>query len=344
MRGCFAAGVLLLTPHGYRLIETLQAGDWVLARDEHDPAGPVTAQVVEAVFERSAALLRVRAGGQTIDTTAEHPFYVLEHGWVGAGNLWPGAVLVGHDGMTTLVEEVVQTNDYAVVYNLRVAEWSTYFVGAEDWGFSLWAHNAYLALDLKNPNHLEAQQIFSEAAKLVGGAAEANPPKLVYDNGNAWKNSDVGTSTQASYEIVETKTGPGQRSVYLETYIRIDDGFTSKTYAEKLYIAIHETVHTSDTHAVIENHLVNSTVDKTINYYKFLDEMDKKHGSLEGNIKEQIKYHENEIDVERKVKKTLIERFGSEDAIPKEVKKLMQIKDSGEKAVIDKLTSKSITC
>ena len=29
------------------------------------------------------------------------------------------------------------------LYNLRVADWHTYFVGKPDWGFSLWAHNAY---------------------------------------------------------------------------------------------------------------------------------------------------------------------------------------------------------
>jgi hypothetical protein len=28
------------------------------------------------------------------------------------------------------------------VYNLRVADWHTYFVGCDEWGFSVWAHNA----------------------------------------------------------------------------------------------------------------------------------------------------------------------------------------------------------
>ena len=30
----------------------------------------------------------------------------------------------------------------ATVYNLRVADYHTYFVGDESWGFTLWAHNA----------------------------------------------------------------------------------------------------------------------------------------------------------------------------------------------------------
>ena len=30
----------------------------------------------------------------------------------------------------------------ATVYNLRVADYHTYFVGSREWGFSVWAHHA----------------------------------------------------------------------------------------------------------------------------------------------------------------------------------------------------------
>ncbi|MCZ2341094.1 MAG: HINT domain-containing protein, partial [Bacteroidales bacterium] len=50
---------------------------------------------------------------------------------------------VCEDGSTVLVEAVVDTGTVEVVYNLRVADWHTYFVGGEDWGFSVWAHNEY---------------------------------------------------------------------------------------------------------------------------------------------------------------------------------------------------------
>jgi hypothetical protein len=50
------------------------------------------------------------------------------------------------------VEEVFATGEVEPVYNLRVAEYHTYFVGGGDWGFSVWAHNVcragrYQALD-----------------------------------------------------------------------------------------------------------------------------------------------------------------------------------------------------
>ena len=40
------------------------------------------------------------------------------------------------------VEEVADTGELATVYHLRIADFHTYFVGEESWGFSVWAHNA----------------------------------------------------------------------------------------------------------------------------------------------------------------------------------------------------------
>jgi hypothetical protein len=56
--------------------------------------------------------------------------------------LKPGDLLPGHDGRWVSVEEVVDTGEWETVYNLQVADHHTYFVGSEEWGFSVWAHNA----------------------------------------------------------------------------------------------------------------------------------------------------------------------------------------------------------
>jgi hypothetical protein len=41
------------------------------------------------------------------------------------------------------VEDLLDTGEYETVYNLRVADFHTYFVGCQEWGFSVWAHNSY---------------------------------------------------------------------------------------------------------------------------------------------------------------------------------------------------------
>jgi hypothetical protein len=78
---CFAAGTPILTPDRHRPIESVRVGDLVLSRPEHDPAGPVEAKVVEEVFVRTGQIWKVRAGGRTIETTGEHPFWVIDRGW-----------------------------------------------------------------------------------------------------------------------------------------------------------------------------------------------------------------------------------------------------------------------
>lgn len=39
------------------------------------------------------------------------------------------------------VEGVVDTGEWASVYNFRVSDWHTYFVGCAEWGFDVWGHN-----------------------------------------------------------------------------------------------------------------------------------------------------------------------------------------------------------
>jgi hypothetical protein len=62
--------------------------------------------------------------------------------WVPAGQLKPGDQIRTMDGWVT-VEAVEDTGRIETVYNLEVEDDHTYFVGTDEWGFSVWAHNAY---------------------------------------------------------------------------------------------------------------------------------------------------------------------------------------------------------
>jgi hypothetical protein len=138
---CFVAGTPLLTPDGEKPIEDFRAGDQILSRPEANVDGAVEVKVVEETFVRSAPVLRLQVGGRTIRTTAEHPFYVRGKGWTCAKELRTGDSLSSHDGQWITVEDVSDVEDVATVYNLRVSDYHTYFVGSRGWGFSVWAHN-----------------------------------------------------------------------------------------------------------------------------------------------------------------------------------------------------------
>jgi hypothetical protein len=143
---CFAAGTPLLDSWmTAKPIEEFRPGDLILARDEHDPNGTPVLMPVEDVFVNEARILHLHVAGQVIRTTAEHPFWLEGRGWTPAGELQSGDRLVGHDWQTVTVEEAYDTGDSETVYNLRVANYHTYFVGCPEWGWSAWAHNAYSA-------------------------------------------------------------------------------------------------------------------------------------------------------------------------------------------------------
>jgi hypothetical protein len=172
-QACFVAGTPLLTPGGSKAVEEFQPGDLVLSRDENNPEGPVEAKVVEEVFLRFAPVLELEIGGRTIGTTAEHPFWVRGKGWLPAGGMVVGDLLLGLDGKWVVLTGKRDTGEWASVYNLRVADYHSYFVGEETWGWSVWAHNAkYIAKAVKpvnGRNPINAARAYASGAMTVGG-------------------------------------------------------------------------------------------------------------------------------------------------------------------------------
>jgi len=139
-KNCFVEGTPLLTPEGAKAIQDLKVGDYVMSCDETDERGEVRAKQIEEVFVRQARVLWLTIGGQRIGTTSEHPFWVLGKGWLPAGDAMPGDILIGHDGQQVVLTSK-EIGEWATVYNMRIADWHTYFVGCAEWGFDVWAHN-----------------------------------------------------------------------------------------------------------------------------------------------------------------------------------------------------------
>ena len=60
-----------------------------------------------------------------------HPFYVIDKGWVAAGDLVEGDEIYLLDGTAAYVtgSEIEKLDEAILVYNLEVADFNTYFVG-----------------------------------------------------------------------------------------------------------------------------------------------------------------------------------------------------------------------
>ncbi|MEV6305530.1 polymorphic toxin-type HINT domain-containing protein [Actinoplanes sp. NPDC051861] len=126
---CFEGDTPVHTPGGRVRIDTLRAGDLVLARDG---TGQVLPCRVTAVHRnRTRHFYRISTPAGVVRATARHPFRVVdEDGWVAARDLRPGMKLDTLRGAPAEVLTVDLDDDLdATSHNLTVAGASTFFVG-----------------------------------------------------------------------------------------------------------------------------------------------------------------------------------------------------------------------
>lgn len=76
--------------------------------------------------------------GELIETTPEHPFFVVGSEWVNAGELQTGDTVVSFDGDKGIlangtVISVERIEEPQIMYNLTVEEAHTFFVGEGEW-------------------------------------------------------------------------------------------------------------------------------------------------------------------------------------------------------------------
>jgi len=67
--------------------------------------------------------------GESIEATAEHPFYIKGKGWNPANSLKVGQALQLHNGSTVVIKEIDTSVCIEKVYNLTVANTHNYFCG-----------------------------------------------------------------------------------------------------------------------------------------------------------------------------------------------------------------------
>ena len=144
-QACFVEGTLTETLEGWKPVEEVIEGvDRLMSVTEHDPYGPLEYKLVEKKFVLLAQVYNLcLEGGRIIGTTLEHPFYKEGKGWTPCGKLELGDRIWTKQQRWVKVEGVVDTHEIKRVYNFRIADFATYFVGGEDWEFSVWAHNSY---------------------------------------------------------------------------------------------------------------------------------------------------------------------------------------------------------
>lgn len=72
--------------------------------------------------------------GESIETTAGHPFYTTDEGWTGADKLEAGDEVELSDGSSGTVESVERNelDEPVTIYNFTVMDYHTYYVGENE--------------------------------------------------------------------------------------------------------------------------------------------------------------------------------------------------------------------
>ncbi len=139
--GCFVAGTLIRTLEDEKKLEDIQEGDLVLSYEASEGIF-ASKEVLEVVAHEGVTELAhvtigedtadgAYTGTETIDSTTNHPYFVVGYGFVEAGNLRPGDTILLANGENRKVDsvEIEFLDDLVTVYNFEVADWHTYFVG-----------------------------------------------------------------------------------------------------------------------------------------------------------------------------------------------------------------------
>jgi len=127
---CFVAGTMILTAAGSIAIENIKTGDKVISTNE-DTLETAEKKVLETYIRETTELVHLTINEELISTTFDHPFYVKDRGFVNAGELVVGNVLLDSKSNNLYVENIriEITENPVTVYNFQVEDFHTYHVG-----------------------------------------------------------------------------------------------------------------------------------------------------------------------------------------------------------------------
>lgn len=127
---CFTGDTLVAVDGGQKRIDEIEVGDKVWAYNVE--TGETELKSVAKVFVHSVyEILHLYTDEGNIDTTTNHPFYVIGKGWVAAGDLAASDEVYNLDGTTSTIlgSEIEVLDEPVLVYNLEVEDFHSYFVG-----------------------------------------------------------------------------------------------------------------------------------------------------------------------------------------------------------------------
>ncbi|RKZ85667.1 MAG: hypothetical protein DRR19_16030 [Candidatus Parabeggiatoa sp. nov. 1] len=159
---------------------------------------------IQGWFKRYQIISITLDSGESIEATAEHPFYIKGKGWNPANSLKVGQALQLHNGTTVVVKEVDTSVRVERVYNLTVANTHNYFVG----GDGVLVHNADKCIKLTtggkrkigNLTDLKDVKASDAIKQRGGGASQINQLQTGYEKKTVGELANLAAAGDAAAE------------------------------------------------------------------------------------------------------------------------------------------------
>ena|GEM_PF-4933327 len=213
--GCnsFTKDTLVHTENGLKPISEIKVGDKVLSLDERTQI--TSYQPVMAIIqgEQRYQLIKITLdSGESLETTAEHPFYIK--GWNPANSLKVGQTLQLHNGSTVVIKEIDTSVRLEKVYNLTVANTHNDFV-AQD---GVLVHNCKLTKGGKrkigNLSDLKDVKASDAIKQRGGGASKINQLQTGYEDmtvGELANMAAAGDAAETAIKIIKQASSKAQK-------------------------------------------------------------------------------------------------------------------------------------
>ena len=140
---CFTAGTLIETKDGLKAVETFTGGELIWTRNDitleygYRPVIATKATPDQPIFQ--VTVKNHQGDIETLQTTAEHPFWIKDSGWLKASLLEQGMILLDRNNQEVeVLSQFLIPNRTDTVYNIEVDDFHTYHVGR----LGVWVHNA----------------------------------------------------------------------------------------------------------------------------------------------------------------------------------------------------------
>ena len=128
---CFVAGTKVAVENGYKNIEDIKSGDYVYSYNL-DTNKKELKKVLETFIHQKDEIYTLKVNNQLIYTTEEHPFYVINKGWINTEKLNFDDKLLSIKTGPTNIQNISKRKSKTYVYNFEVEDNHNYLITKEE--------------------------------------------------------------------------------------------------------------------------------------------------------------------------------------------------------------------